>query len=352
MRVGLIGPYPPPRGGVSVHMKRLEEALQGQGVSVTIFNIYSAGSGCNMLISKLCRMKWLLQFLICARVDILHIHVSTWRDRAIIILLARIRKMKTVVTFHSLRDNLDEKSMLQSLYISFSIKHADYIIATGKNEKEKLLKRFNCIAYVTVLHAFIPPRQFETELPNYVTEFIRCHTFLISANGSNLDFYQGQDIYGLDMLVELCGQLSSKINVGFIYCLSCVTDMAYIVKIRDRIKELLIEDSFLIVSENMEFWPILGKSHLFLRPTCTDSYGVSIAEALTLRIPSVASDVCIRPEGTILFQNRNSEDLYLKTWDVIQNYGRSKAVLQHLEIEDCSSSIMSIYQKLVVTENI
>lgn len=350
MRVGLIGPYPPPRGGISVHLKRLEEALQDQGISVTIFNSSFGGNDFSKLITKLSKLKWFLNFLTCARVDILHIHVSTWRDRAIIILLARIRRLKTVMTVHSLRDNLDTTSRLPALYISFSLKHAGYIIVTGENEKDKLLKRFNCATRLSVLHAFIPPRWVEIELPNQVTEFIGNQAFIIAANGSNTDFYQGQDIYGLDMLVELCGRLTAQMKVGFIYCLTSVTDQVYLAKVRERIKELRLEDSFLIVLENLEFWPILEKSHLFLRPTCTDSYGVSIAEALTLRIPSVASDVCKRPEGTVLFGNRDSGDLYAKVWGVIQNYERSKAIIQNLQIEDCTSEILRIYQHLVETD--
>lgn len=347
MRVGLIGPYPPPRGGVSVHINRLEEALREQGVTVTIFDCDRARNSGGRFVKKLSKIRWLFQFLICPRVDIFHIHSSLWRDRASIILIAKIRKMKTVLTLHSLRDELDKKHILQSMYVAYAINHADYIIAVGENEKNKLVKQFNCEARLSILPAFIPPRRVNLELPEYIFEFIRNHGFIISANGSNLNFYQGLDIYGLDMLVELCSWLNREIKVGFIYCLSRVTNTVYYEKIWDRIRELHLEDSFLIVTENFELWPILEKSHLFVRPSCTDSYGVSVAEALSLGIPSIASDVCKRPEGSILFKNRNSEDLQTKIREVIMNYDLHRISVQNVQIEDCTPSILKIYQNLV-----
>lgn len=341
MKVGLVGPYPPPRGGVSVHIERLEEFLNEQGVEVTIIR------NDRSIVTKLRRFKWMMRFLTCNRVDILHIHWLKWDLRALIILMAKMRKMKIVNTYHSIREDLNELPAVQRFFASYVLKNSDYVIAVGQNEKDKLMEMFNCAGRMAVLPAFIPPQRVNAEIPGYIMEFIRSHTFIISANGSNMNFYQGHDLYGLDMLVELCGRLSTEINVGFIYCLTRLTDKDYYEKIKARIAELKIENSFLIVLDNMELWPILEKSHLFIRPTCTDSYGVSVAEALTLGIPSIASDVCKRPEGAVLFHSRDSEDLYHKVREIHTNYEQYKAGAQKTELENCAPAILRIYQELV-----
>lgn len=347
MKIGIIGPFPPPRGGVSVHAFRLAEALGDQGVVVKKFNSNYGSHNGGRFRGKLTRLLWLWQFSVCAKLDVFHIHVSEWLDRAVIIFWARRRKVKTVVTFHSLRDEFDKMTFWQKQYVSYVLKNADHLIAVGDNEKNKLLRRSNCEERLSVLHAYIPPKRNNLEIPAQITDFIRHHEFVISANGSNMGFYQGQDIYGLDMLVELCGRLRSVINVGFIYCLTRLTDEEYLARIRSRIAELKIEDSFLIVLESIEFWPVLEKSHIFIRPTCTDSYGVSVAEALALGIPSVTSDVCKRPEGATLFRCRDIDDLYAKVWGIIGNYEQSKAELRHLDLETCVPAIQSIYHKLI-----
>ena len=52
---------------------------------------------------------------------------------------------------------------------------------------------------------------------------------------------------------------------------------------------------------NTELWPVLKKSALFIRPTKTDGDALSLREALYYQVPTVASDVVYRPEGTYLY---------------------------------------------------
>lgn len=49
------------------------------------------------------------------------------------------------------------------------------------------------------------------------------------------------------------------------------------------------------------FQTALHEAHLFVRPNHIDSYGVAVAEALQLGTPAVASDVCDRAMGTLVF---------------------------------------------------
>lgn len=343
MKIGLIGPYLY-RGGIYIHIKRLKEALSARGDKVTIFDYNLENFG--KIKIKFKRFNWLMQFFICDRVDIFHIHLLRWDHIALIILMARIRKIKTVVTFHSLRDDLEKMNFRQRISMLYILQNADYLISAGQKEKDKLAKKFSHADNIVVLSPFIPPGQVETDIPEYLTKFIKNHALIICANGSNTDFYQGYDLYGLDMLIELCSRLRTKINVGFIYCLAHITDKLNFEKMQARIQGLKIEKSFKIVID-MDLYPILNKSHIFIRPTCTDSYGISVAEALVLGIPSIASDVCKRPEGAILFHCRDSEDLYNKTCEAIRNYDYYKASLQNFEIENCVPAIINIYQELV-----
>ncbi len=64
--------------------------------------------------------------------------------------------------------------------------------------------------------------------------------------------------------------------------------------------------------DNTELWPLFENADLMVRPTCVDAYGVSIAEALYFDCPAIASDVCERPDGTVLFRNRDQSDFLEK----------------------------------------
>jgi glycosyltransferase involved in cell wall biosynthesis len=85
---------------------------------------------------------------------------------------------------------------------------------------------------------------------------------------------------------------------------------------------------------------------LFIRPTNTDGYGVSIAEVISLNKPAIASNVCKRPEGAILFENRNIEDLFIKTNDVINNYEEHRTKIENIEFEDNAEKILEVYKKV------
>ena len=86
---------------------------------------------------------------------------------------------------------------------------------------------------------------------------------------------------------------------------------------------------------------------MFIRPTNTDGYGVSVAEAISLGNPSIASHVCTGPEGTICFAKRDIDDLYNKTVDVIQNYKKHKENIANITLDDNSEKIINLYRELL-----
>ncbi|EKO3701887.1 glycosyltransferase [Vibrio metschnikovii] len=114
-----------------------------------------------------------------------------------------------------------------------------------------------------------------------------------------------------------------------------------------RIKEYGLENNFLFVNENISLYPVLKSSSIFIRPTFYDSYGISVGEALSIGIPSIASDVCKRTEGAIIFKNRSIDDLYLKVKSVLSNPSRYKDRLVNIKVPDNSEELLNLYKKLL-----
>jgi glycosyltransferase involved in cell wall biosynthesis len=102
----------------------------------------------------------------------------------------------------------------------------------------------------------------------------------------------------------------------------------------------------LFVTEPYPFYPLLLKSSVFIRPTNTDGDAISLREALYFGVPSVASDVVTRPEGTILFKNRNIDDLTVKVRDLLDNYPYYKQRMNALPPGDYSDRIVQVYRKV------
>jgi glycosyltransferase involved in cell wall biosynthesis len=102
-------------------------------------------------------------------------------------------------------------------------------------------------------------------------------------------------------------------GAGLIVPLRPVTGQAeqsYWMEMRSRVQEHGLADRILWISGGVPvLYPLLRRSHLFLRPTNTDGDAVSVREALYFGVPVVASDATVRPPGTVLFRNRDADDL-------------------------------------------
>ena len=173
------------------------------------------------------------------------------------------------------------------------------------------------------------------------------HYPVISANAFTIKFFKGVDVYGIDLCIELCYNLKQKWNnVGFIFFLPQIGDIQYFNSLQQRLSELHLQNNFLFVTQPYPFYPILLKSTIFIRPTNTDGDAVSLREALHFKVPSVASDVVARPDETILFKNRDINDLTVKVKDVLDHYQHYKQRLDFVTADDYAARIVQVYQKV------
>ena len=210
----------------------------------------------------------------------------------------------------------------------------------------------NKLIYIPAYLNPIEDKEDTKKIPKSVWEFIEGNEVLISANGA-IRFYNNEDLYGLDMLIELIKRLKTKEkNIKLLFCVlsvetQSIEERRYYNKLKDRITELGLEDKIMLFEvKETEFYPILKKSDIFIRPTNTDGYGVSIAEAIYYNVPSLASDVCERPEGTILFESRNQEDLTEEIIQLIGNYSEEKEKVKKIEVKDYFDELYKVYKEL------
>jgi glycosyltransferase involved in cell wall biosynthesis len=177
---------------------------------------------------------------------------------------------------------------------------------------------------------YLPPNTNEEETifkryPIEIQTFISTHSPLITANAFTLSFYQGKDLYGLDMCVELIKNLKSEYpNIGLLFALAKKgnkTQKTYLDQVQKTILELDLEKNICIFTNKNEIWPLIKKSDLFVRPTLSDGHSLSVQEANDLNIPVIASNVCLRPKTSILFENENILDFIGKTKTSLNDLG-------------------------------
>ena len=354
LRVTLIGDYPPPYGGVSVHIQRLQDFLLNNGCQCTVIDFSSSLKNTKNVINV--RKIKNLRYIQNAGGGIIHVHSSGINLRKIMAffllsVFCTIRRNKLIITFHSLRDNAKLFDWLIKIVLKAFFRFILHYIAVSPLIKNKLSSLNVDPNRISVITAFLPPATKQRdidEIPQEIWNFINNHRPVISANASRISFYNNQDRYGIDLCIDLCNKLQDTYaQIGFIFCLSDIGDHNYFNKIRQTIAERGIADNFLFVTRSCQFYPILMKSDVFVRPTNTDGDAVSVREALYFKIPTVASDVVPRPEGVILFKNRDINDFTLKVEEVLEDYTWHKKRLEAVKVEeDNFQEIIGLYEQL------
>jgi len=350
--IALVGTYPPPIGGVSIHVKRLKRALDGRNIPCVVYDLDSTGTTDEPgVVPTYSLFVWVIRHLLSGSEHIVHYHGHGWLSRFMLLAL-KLRSKHTVFTFHSLKENAESIHPMKRILAQLVLRYGDHFIATGPDVKDGLMTLGASSSKISVIPPFLPPQrndQVSEEIPCSVWSFIDQHHPLITANAHKLVFHNGEDLYGIDMCVELCDFLrSSYPDIGLIFCLPDVGNQDYLIRIQRRIEELGLAQSFLIVNERIEYYPILAQCDLLVRPTNTDSYGVSVAEALYLGVPAVASDVCKRPSGTVVFRSRDSEDFRRKVVSTLENSSLKISLKENpLHDTDYLPDLLNVYSRVL-----
>jgi glycosyltransferase involved in cell wall biosynthesis len=224
-------------------------------------------------------------------------------------------RLKVVVTVHTLR--VDRLRLLTNRWF---LRFAHEIVVVAEVTKAALR-----LPNVRVLPAFLPPHGALRPLPEGVQRFIdraRVSNFIVMcANASRLVFHNGQDLYGLDLCVELVRLLVHEQGVPacllFVVASSASGNQLF-ERARERIAALRLSEHFLLFNGTVDFSAIIKQSDVVLRTTNTDADALTIREAMFFGKPVVASDVVARPAGTIVFRNRSVSSLLEKTMEAIR----------------------------------
>lgn len=313
-QVLIVGILPPPLGGVSVHVYRMHKALKNS----TVFNTHENSA---FPLQKYFHLIWRV---ISGNFDAIHLHETNEKALLILFLLRLVLSFKIVLTIHNSR-LFETKSKLKTFFWKRMIRHLSLLVVVGDHIIKDFKKRHVVLPNETLVEpAFFPPPQEEEEeifktYPESLLDFLKKKRPILVANAFQISFFRGEDLYGLDMCIDLTAIISKEYpTVGFVFALANENaNTGYFQKMKHKIKELGVEQNFYFLTGQRELWPLFKTANLMIRPTTTDGDALSIREAMYLGCPALASDVSERPAGTILFKSRDLENLYIKTKEAL-----------------------------------
>lgn len=298
-KVLLIGPMPPPRGGVSTHLFRLlehsktEDDLELVILDIRRLHIYFQNYSTHNLFTII------RTFLVS---DIVHVHISRKLKR-VLLMCARLFNKKVLYTHHNSR-NLKDILTVQAMTLADQVILVRDVVDQLAAEIQK-----KCV----VIPAFISSNQSdplpeELEVLFSSGQIVFSHCYQKKQNPILID---GKDLYGFDLIFDAIDIIQQRDqNPDLIFVLADPNDAMkdyYQERIRKANQIPGIKVIYWI--RELDFSSILPKCRILLRATRSDGDAISVREALQFGVPVLASDCVERPLGVKTFLSGDAESM-------------------------------------------
>jgi glycosyltransferase involved in cell wall biosynthesis len=326
----ILGTMPPPIGGVTIHIDRF-------------FNLYKNSNKFELAVLDIKKRTLFLKdkqikniskiFLYFIKSKIVHIHISNCLVKLFFAMISKFLLKKVIYTHHN--SLINNEFIFKVMY-----KICDKVILV--NDKE-ISKKIIIESKTEIIPAFLPPYKFE-DLPEWLEKKIKLYDNIISSNCYYFSLINNKHIYGFDVIIDAFYKLSKhkKIQNSILILVDPSNTTQEFISNFIENKDFG-SNEILFVGEKIDFASLIKKSDVTIRATRTDGDSLSVRESLYFNVPVIASDVTVRPKGTILFKNEDSEDLADKIAKVLKN----KQKLKHIQEVNFGEKIMKVYENVL-----
>ena len=344
IRILLIGPYSPPRGGVQAHILALHQYLQAHDVPCEVIDLSpqrtTNGAGIYGPRSALDLARLLLKL----RYDVVHLHVGgdlTSRLALLALLCATLPPRKAILTFHSggYPSSPAGRAARPRSLRGFALRRLSRVIAVNE-EIEKWFrqvgvepKRVGLIAP----HA-VPASAPDVKLPEQLQSFFETHKpVLVSVGGLEPEYDVPLQIDALRAMRENFPQAGLVVVGGgslkdeLAQRVSSEPFGEHVLLCGDLARELTLR--------------VIADSDVMLRTTLYDGDSISVREAVHFGVPVVASDRAPRPEGVRLVPAQNLERLTEAIEQCLLEQARRPARAE--ASEENLRAVLTLYEKVV-----
>jgi glycogen(starch) synthase len=309
LRVLLLGPYPPPHGGVEISLAALQAFLLRREVCCEVVNLTRhrkmEGNGVCYPAGVMGVFRLLLQ----KKAEIIHLHIGgnvSWRLLGLGLLCSLLPSRKLVLTLHSggYPSSPAGKAAHPSSLRGFLLRRFDGLIGVNQEIVNMFVKFGVPLAKIRMILPFALPAQVpDVELPDAIRGFLEMHNpVLLTVSGLEPE-------YDLASQIEVLGRVREvRPNAGLLIVGSGSREG----EIRDRIQAMPYAEDILLAGDipHDVVLRIMTMSYIFLRTTLYDGDSIAVREALHFGLPVVATDNGMRPEGVTLIPISDRDALW------------------------------------------
>jgi len=335
MKILLIGPYPPPHGGVSVHVSGIHLQLMAAGVQCRVLDSGRdrLGLGFGIVLLRHAWQGWTL-----------HLHTNGHNLKSWLVALgcglAGQFGGGCILTLHSgmAPGYLHAASRWGQKLAAFVCSLYARVICVSDGIRNALLALGLPPHRTEIVPAWLKTERPEISLDPSIQAWIGRHQPLFSTTL----FFRPE--YGFDLLASAVARLRFRYpSVGWLVMGSGEQRE----QAERRIHETGLEENVLMLGDvnHDTCLALISASDVFIRPTLQDGDSISVREALSLGVPVVASRTGTRPAGTILFQPGDIGEMLSKI-ELAMTMENDAEV----PVAGCMDRLMEIYQQATAPE--
>jgi len=300
--VVIVGPYPPPAGGVSSHIARSAPLLIRHGLAIKVLSHYGPRPDVPYVLDGLRRNPLRYFFRIRASdARLVHYHYSGRTSLVPAALgLAMRSPCARIITIHS--PTIARDLQRRPRWVArWSLRRFDHIVAVTP-EIVELLRPIIPNHTFSVVPDFVP-QPVGGELPPSLASFVESGDVFVAAAWRLKFLPNGDDLYGFDVLAKAFLKVAAR---------SPSARLVLLIGERPRRRgrrylrsiEALLDEAGLggryVIEWGVDLTPLLAREVTLVRPTRSDGDAVSIREALRNARNVIATDVVERPAGVSL----------------------------------------------------
>lgn len=338
MKILLVGDYPPPYGGIAVHLQQVHRYLRNRGITARVLNIGKGDCAHPEIIST--RKAWRYAFelsKLSAQGWLAHLHVSGNNGKAwwIVGSVGGCRwSTPPVVTVHSGRcPEFLAGSRLGRILARAALSGYGAVVAVSPPIHQALVGAGVSPSRILVQPAFCASEVRAGPAPDDFAQARSRRSPLLAMA------YLPSPLYGLELTAQALHHLAPKYpRIG----LALFGPGAAEKRLKESPGSTELAP-FLECFGELEHSQALGliqQCDAFVRPTLADGDAISVREALMLGVRCVASDVATRPAQTWVFRTGDAADLAAKL-DQALSSDSSPA-----PSPDAGPVLLSLYQQL------
>lgn len=299
LRVLLLGPYPPPHGGVEINLASLQDFLHRVDACCEVINLTRHRRvGIGPVHYPATAMD-VIRLILRNKAEIIHLHVGgnvSWRLLGLGLLCSLLPSRKVVLTLHSggYPSSPAGKTARPISLRGFLFRRFDGIIAVNQELVDMFISFGVPAAKIRLILPFsLPAKLPDVALPETIGKFFAAHApVLLSVGGLEPEYDLPSQIEALGCLRE------TSPGAGLLIAGAGSLEA----EIRSRIRATSYADHVLLAGDVSRevVLRMMSLSDVLLRTTLFDGDSIAIREALHFGLPVIATDNGMRPERASL----------------------------------------------------